>query len=444
MSQSAPFERFIHIPGPNPILVTGGPGTWDEHWIEACDITKEQETYYLYYHGTPAEGSDFTPKGYRLGVASAPHPLGPWTKYPDNPVLDAGPEGSWDDRSVACACILKEHADRYFLLYSGISQAGGGWSIGLATGPSPVGPWEKHPANPIIEGFGYVGNVFRHQGRYWLYTEHPIGETGPDYGPLSLAHAEQLEGPWTPYEGNPVLPAGEWGTWDDGGYSEAEVHLRDGVFHVFYGAARLHPTRILSQESIGYAYSHDGLKFTKFPGNPVAAREHDPGAAAFAEVHSLFEPPLIYLFHTLRYADPERSQLEHLGVQILATQTPFCIPMPLLRLDELAPGAFSSLDECPTLSLECIRECALTVECRAPEGGSNALGIHIRGSHDGINYDTADIATLTMPLRLGELTRQSFAIPCHARFVKASVENCVTGYERTLRDIAVTATLKGN
>jgi len=31
-----------------------------------------------------------------------------------------------------------------------------------------------------------------------------------------------------------------------------------------------------------------------------------------------------------------------------------------------------------------------------------------------------------MPLRLGELT------------------NCVTGYERTLRDIAVTATLKGN
>ena len=29
--------RFIQIPGPNPIVVSGGAGAWDEYYIEAAD-----------------------------------------------------------------------------------------------------------------------------------------------------------------------------------------------------------------------------------------------------------------------------------------------------------------------------------------------------------------------------------------------------------------------
>jgi len=88
-----------------------------------------------------------------------------------NPIIDLGPEGSWEDRHVACAAVLKEKADK-------------------------------------------------------------IGASSPDQGPICLATAEKPEGPWKKYEGNPVIPAGDWGAWDDGGYSEAGVIHRDGVFHI--------------------------------------------------------------------------------------------------------------------------------------------------------------------------------------------------------------------
>jgi len=63
-------------------------------------------------------------------------------------------------------------------------------------------------------------------------NEHPIGLSSPDQGPFVLATAEKPEGPWKKYDGNPVLPAGDWGAWDDGDYSEAGVVHRDGVFHI--------------------------------------------------------------------------------------------------------------------------------------------------------------------------------------------------------------------
>ncbi len=111
----------------------------------------------------------------------------------------------------------------------------GGWSIGLATAESPLGPWKKHPKNPVIERFGYVGGVVKAKGKYHLYAAHPIDSTGPDYSPMALATAQKPQGPWTKWQGNPVLKQGPWGEWDDGGFSEAEVLYRSGAFHMFYG-----------------------------------------------------------------------------------------------------------------------------------------------------------------------------------------------------------------
>jgi hypothetical protein len=36
--------RFIQIPGPNPILVTGDAGAWDGGVIEAGNVLKDQNT----------------------------------------------------------------------------------------------------------------------------------------------------------------------------------------------------------------------------------------------------------------------------------------------------------------------------------------------------------------------------------------------------------------
>jgi hypothetical protein len=434
----APFRQFLQIPGPNPIVVSGGPGDWDEACIECCDVFKDYETYYLYYHGVAKDPQRWPRRGYQVGVATAPAPLGPWTKHKDGPLLALGQPGEWDDGSVACASVVKEGSDRYFLWYSGKAREKPGWSIGLATAPGPLGPWKKHPGNPVLQNFGYVGAVVRVNGKYHLYTEHPISSTGPDYGPFSHATADAPEGPWTAHEGNPVLMPDDWGSWDDGGFSEAEVHYRDGVFHVFYGAAKLHPVRIRTLESIGYAYSLEGQHFTKYPGNPVAMRERNPDASAFAEVHSLIEPPFVYCYHTLRYLSSEPG-VEHLGVQILATSRPFRITMPVLCLDLLRAGTSSKLEDCPPISLDFISTLSLTVEGVYHAEAKQGLRVRVRPSYDGVHYDTTDFCAFDNDFVPGQVGRKTVAISPQARFVKVLVENLDKWQD--VAQVRITATL---
>lgn len=453
MTDSAAFleplarRRFIHIPGPNPIVCHGGAGEWDERCIEAGDIFKDyhvgRETYYLYYHGVPADEARFPRRGYRIGVATAIEPTGPFRKAEQNPLLDLGPEGAWDDRHVACPCILKLATDRYVMWYSGsgVAEAQRGWHVGLAMASHPLGPWSKHPGNPILRNFGYIGGVVFAQGRYCMLNEHPIGSTAPDYGPLCVATAPDPSGPWTPYAGNPVLAPEGRGAWDDGGFSEAKVVYREGVYHVFYGAAKEHRQRMRTLESIGYAASRDGLQYIKHLDNPVAAREHQPGAASFSEVKCLFEPPLVYLYHTLRYLGSDDAHIEDLGVQVLAMERPFALSMPLLHVTELAPRGSTRLEDCPTLCLSAVERLALTVECTYAPNATVGLRLHVRTSPDGYAYDSVDHATLDVLLAAGQRVRQTLAAPAGARFAQVLVVN--DDELGTCSDLSLVATLMG-
>lgn len=40
-----------------------------------------------------------TPGYYQVGGATASHPLGPWTKMRENPILKPGAKGEWDHGS---------------------------------------------------------------------------------------------------------------------------------------------------------------------------------------------------------------------------------------------------------------------------------------------------------------------------------------------------------
>ncbi len=148
---------FIQIPGPNPIITPGPEGAWDDGATEAADAFRDVDTYYFYYHATGAG------KGYRLGVATAKSPLGPFKKHGDKPVLDLGPKDSWDDLYVACAMVVKDGHQKYYMWYSGLGRSDKHrkWGIGLAIASHPLGPWQKYDGNPILEDFGYVGSVVK-------------------------------------------------------------------------------------------------------------------------------------------------------------------------------------------------------------------------------------------------------------------------------------------
>ena len=235
-----------------------------------------------------------------------------------------------------------------------------------------------------------------------------------------------------------LAPSG-WGTWDDGGYSEAKVAYRDGVFHLFYGGTKQHPVRIRSLESIGYAFSRDGYHFTRHVDNPVARREADPDASSFAEVKCLIEPPFVYLYHTLRYLSSEDPGIEDLGVQILALDTPFRLSMPVLQLDQLKAAERTELSVCPAIALERISELAITVGCTYHPDASAGLRLHLLASHDGLHYDTEAYRTIDGPCRPGETVSQTLPVETGPLFVKAVVENLCT--EQDAGPISVTATL---
>ncbi|MFC1738886.1 hypothetical protein ACFL1G_07560 [Planctomycetota bacterium] len=421
---------FIQIPGPPTLISPGNKGDWDGAVVEAGAVIKAENTYYFYFHGTPGNHENWPRGGYRIGVASAQHPLGPWKKHDANPIIDLGPVDSWKGRHVACPAVLKEEGDKYYMWFGG---SHGRWDIALATASHPLGPWKEYERNPVLEDFGFVGGVVKVDGKYMMYNVYPVGSVSPDSGPICLATADKPEGPWEKYEGNPVIEAGEWGAWDDGGFSEAGMLYHDGVFHCFYGGVKWGKL-----ESIGYAYSFDGINFIKYSGNPVAPRENYPDTHAFAEVHALWEPPFHYLYHTYRYLS---RRGEYLGVQILVNQTPFSLRMPVLNIESLEGGKTTLLNDSTPVSLANITRLSLTAQCIYNQKAKESIRIHVRSSYDGLNYDTTDLYTLIVDLQPGQLSRKTFQLDSKVQYIKVIVENL--DKKEIVSDVEVTVTLGG-
>jgi len=293
------------------------------------------------------------------------------------------------------------------------------------------------------------------KSKYYLYSAYPIGSTGIDYSPMALAVSDSPEGPWVKYSDNPIIEQGEWGEWDDGGFSEAEVLYHSGIFHMFYGGAKLFEPRRQPRESIGYAYSYDGYNWIKYGLNPVATREVTPNIACFAEVHAIIESPFIYCYHTIRTRDPmkegkdptydgftvdwESYLYEEMGVQVLVTQKPFSLNMPVMNLSTLAVGQLTVLDDSPPINLSNITRTALTAKCTYGNNAQKPIRIHIRSSFDGSTYDTTNLITLDNALKRGQSVQKTFEIHSNVRFIKVIVEN-LDG-TNSVSDVSITATL---
>lgn len=198
----------------------------------------------------------------------------------------------------------------------------GGWSMGLASAPHILGPWAKHAANPVLWGNAtcnrslelpsgacggiYVNSVLQHDGQWWAYFDAPVNQN--DEAPLTLWTSPAPEGPWT---FKAVVADGTTqGQWDYGRYSGGSVIRQHstGLFHVFLSAS---PTRANKEvENLGWATSGDGLAFTKHTCNPLASAALNasapevesglrsrttPWTTAMAEASVFIEEPFIYV-----------------------------------------------------------------------------------------------------------------------------------------------------
>lgn len=126
--------------------------------VTTTDILKWKGKYYLYYQGF-LEASGTRGDDCPVAVSWADSPEGPWTPY-NKIVIPNGPQGAWDQYSIHDPFPLV-HDGKVYLYYK--SDFGRNPHLvrmqGLAIADNPLGPFKKHPLNPVITS-GHETSLF--------------------------------------------------------------------------------------------------------------------------------------------------------------------------------------------------------------------------------------------------------------------------------------------
>lgn len=184
----------------------------------------------LYYHPEDGKFYNYYTKRYKIGVAAAGHPEGPFedlgflaipaidahlfrdddgrlylyfTQTPSftmycvpmkSPTETGGPvtkcfeiSQAWERNSFEIneGPWMLKHNGTYYLLYSGSDGQSVYYAIGYATAPTPIGPWTKHAGNPVFQdlpeifGPGHGSVTMDRTGQLWhLYHQKVSEEKG--------------------------------------------------------------------------------------------------------------------------------------------------------------------------------------------------------------------------------------------------------------------------
>lgn len=146
------------------VLAPRGAEFWDGRMTHNPTIHRAPDgTYLLFYTGTTYSGPAPTPqnpedgwtplviaahRGQRIGLATAPSPAGPWTRR-DAPILEPRP-GKWDGLITTnpAACVLPD--GRILLIYKSIGYRGDLLRLGVAMAQHYDAPFERLQDEPIL------------------------------------------------------------------------------------------------------------------------------------------------------------------------------------------------------------------------------------------------------------------------------------------------------
>ncbi len=137
--------------------------------------------------------------------------------------------------------------------------------VAVTRPPKPVPGW-RAVATP---------DILKFKGKYYIYYQaftEASGKRG-DYCPVSVAVAENIDGPWTHVD-KVVIPTGAKGEWDQFAIQAPTPLVHDGKIYVYYKAAFNRPQTVWS--GIGLAIADDPLgPFKKHHLNPVQNSGHE-------------------------------------------------------------------------------------------------------------------------------------------------------------------------
>jgi predicted GH43/DUF377 family glycosyl hydrolase len=195
-----------------------------------------------------------------------------WEHYPGNPVLPPGDPGEWDEDGRIATSVVYD-GSTWHMYYHGFSEAG---MIGHATSADGGVTWDIDvPNNPVLvpgdpgewdEDVIGMPTVF-HDG-----VEFHLWYSGGQGIVVQGGYATSPDGStWTKYAGNPVLPIGAPGAWDDRHARPGPVIADGATLKMWYSGVGPN-----GHVQIGYAESTDGgITWNKHP-EPVLEETTDP------------------------------------------------------------------------------------------------------------------------------------------------------------------------
>jgi predicted GH43/DUF377 family glycosyl hydrolase len=226
----------------DPVLTPGTTGEWDASTVEAAYVIRENGQYKMWY--TSAGG---------IGYATSPDGIN-WTKHSGNPIFVAGTQ-SWEAGGVYLGCVMPVTGG-YKMWYSGWTTGVTHESIGYATSTDGI-LWQRDTLNnPVMEdGISgswddvgvYLPSVLLIDNYYYMW----YGGMGSI---VQIGLATSSDGiNWSKHPANPVLKPSLPGHWDDYYVEEGRVIVMDDTLYMWYGASGGTGANYVWQ--IGYATS---------------------------------------------------------------------------------------------------------------------------------------------------------------------------------------------
>ncbi|KPL08526.1 hypothetical protein AMJ86_00200 [bacterium SM23_57] len=218
----------------NPVL-TPGPGLWDDHDVGSPCVIKDGDTYKMWYLGSPDANVNW-----KIGYATSSDGL-TWVKHPD-PVLEYVPD-TWEESLSSMYVIKDGDTLRMWYVDEGLGKSG----LGYAISTDGIN-WSKSIENPVLQPgdlgswddeFIIVPTVIQENGKYRLWY---TGAGDPEFGPpWQTGFAMSDDGiHWTRDPNNPVLQVGNPGEWDEDWALSCDIFkINDSTYKMLYSGSDL-------------------------------------------------------------------------------------------------------------------------------------------------------------------------------------------------------------
>jgi len=431
----------------NPVLSRGGAGAWDEGRVDNPVVLydPDDQLFKMWYSGRDADHHNG-----RIGYATSADGIS-WTKYTDNPVFNDNDTEGYPNHNTEVASVMLDYIDGkkiYLMVYEqqlynaswqrkkfipkvAKSTDGISWTIiGKITDVAEDEIWDGGSLWRDREGkYHYVAKLVIGSGAWWQGLYYHF--TSEDFvtwtkDATTIDFGNEIFGPThLRVDDLRIVPMGRfllaWANYFTGG--------NGSKFH--------QPLEVLA------GYSWDRLQRIGNAIYPEKEIREGINEYAYHEPFFVVAPTdyghcaRIYYFEQYNPAEGTVTFDINMAYVMLGRKRTY----PVVEEASLAHGATTDFGNCTEIPLEGVNYLALTVEADVPSGATAdpIIKVHLRGSPNGVDYDTEDLGSFYVALAAGATVRKNELLNPHVNFMKVLVEN-LDGSE-ALSDVKVYATL---